>query len=114
MLGKNLGKRFLEPYKYWKQDDRERVRRRKVMIQKQFKGRRRPKSVPLSESLEEQLVRLIEDQANQQEEDEEQYEDWLQSSLHRSVSAMISVVDPAQPFTHFAQFLFQQWIVRQM
>jgi len=93
MLGKNLGKRFLEPYKYWKQDDRERVRRRKVMIQKQFKGRRRPKSVPLSESLEEQLVRLIEDQANQQE-DEEQYEDWLQSSLHRSVSAMISVVDP--------------------
>jgi hypothetical protein len=40
--------------------------------------------------LEEELIRLIEDQANQQE-DEEQYEDWLHSSLHRLVSQMTAL-----------------------
>ena len=81
VLGKSLSKRFLEPYRFWKQDDRERVRRRKLMIQKQFKGRRRPKVRQLTTSMEEELIRLI--RLREEEEEEEEYEDWLVWSLDR-------------------------------
>ena len=86
VLGKSLGKRFLETYKYWKQDDRDRVRRRKLMIQKQFKGRRRPKVEQLTASQEEELATLI---AGCLQEEEE--EDWLHSTLQRLVIFVLFV-----------------------
>jgi hypothetical protein len=85
VLGKSLGKRFLETYKYWKQDDRERVRRRKLMIQKQFKGRKRLKVHRLTACMEEKLIKLIDEGVGEEEEEEaaEEYELWLHTSLNR-------------------------------
>ena len=42
-LGKALDKRYIEDYSFWKQDDKVKNKRRKGMIQKQFKGRKRLK-----------------------------------------------------------------------
>jgi hypothetical protein len=80
IFGRSLGKRLIEPYRFWKQDDRERIRRRKAMIQKQFKGRRRPKVQQLTPSMEKELERMLRDR---EEALEEEYEDWLEQSLER-------------------------------
>merc|ERR1740131_510952 len=69
VLGKGKSKRVLDMnYKYWKQDDKERCRRRKTMIQKLWKGRKKVKIVPLSEELEQRLLWMIE--TKEQSEDE--------------------------------------------
>ena len=104
MLGKSLGKRFIEPYKFWKQDDRERVRRRKLMIQKQFKGRRRPKVDQLSASREAELIKLIEDQANHEDEEEE-CEDWLETSLKRCWRGGCPTTPPRPPVQLWSRLL---------
>ena len=57
--GKNLAKRYIEDYSFWKQNDKDRNKRRKSMIQKQYKGRKKPKLVPSSIEQEERLIELI-------------------------------------------------------
>lgn len=59
LLGRNQGKRYIEAYQYWKQNDKEKNRRRKLMIQKQFKGRKRIKPKPLTLVDEERLQKLV-------------------------------------------------------
>ena len=39
VIGKGKGRRTIEGYKYWKQDDEERNKRRKSMLAKQWRGR---------------------------------------------------------------------------
>ena len=39
VIGKGKGRRTIEGYKYWKQDDEERNKRRKLMLAKQWRGR---------------------------------------------------------------------------
>jgi len=60
-LGKSQGKRFVEPYKFWRSDDKEKNRKRKQMIAKQFKGRKRKKFAPLDENKEHELQVLIDE-----------------------------------------------------
>lgn len=43
LLGKNLEKRFIEDYRFWKQDDKDRLKKRKSKISKQWKGRIKPR-----------------------------------------------------------------------
>jgi len=59
ILGMQLGKRMIMEYKYWKQDDKERIKRRKAMMTKQWKGRRRPKILYLDAVGEQKLHDLI-------------------------------------------------------
>lgn len=42
-IGKNLSKRYIEDYQFWKKKDQTKNRTRKLMIQKQFKGRKKVK-----------------------------------------------------------------------
>jgi len=60
IIGKGKEKRTIEGYKYWKQEDKERNRRRKVMLTKQWRGRKRPKMIVLDEEAERNLHLLIE------------------------------------------------------
>lgn len=57
--GKNKAKRYIEDYSFWKQNDKEKNRRRKLKIQKQFKGRKRVKTVPSTIEEETRLIELI-------------------------------------------------------
>lgn len=57
--GKNKAKRYIENYSFWKQNDKDKNRRRKSMIQKQFKGRKRIKAKPSSVEQEQNLIELI-------------------------------------------------------
>jgi len=52
-LGKCLDRRYIEDYPFWKQSDKERIKRRKSMIQKQLKGKKRkkPKSLDAKDEL---------------------------------------------------------------
>merc|ERR1719334_2728523 len=59
ILGKQLGKRMVMEYKYWKQDDQERLKRRKAMVEKQWKGRKMPKMKCLDAIGEQKLLDLI-------------------------------------------------------
>ena len=58
-LGKCLDKRYIEDYPFWKQSDKERIKRRKSMIVKQLKGRKRKKPKPLDAKDELALQSLI-------------------------------------------------------
>ena len=58
-LGKGLDKRYIEDYEFWKQNDKDKNRRRKVMVQKLFKGRKNPKPKPLTAKLEKKLKKMI-------------------------------------------------------
>ena len=60
IIGKSVQKRYIEDYQYWKQSDKDRNKRRKMMIHKLFKGRKRVKNKPLTLKDEEKLARLIE------------------------------------------------------
>ena len=73
----NNEKRFLEPYKFWRVDDKERNKRRKMMVQKLWKGRRRPKASILTEEQElmlEQMLDLKEATFQEEQESEETLE----------------------------------------
>lgn len=52
-------KRFLETYQFWRVDNKERNMRRKMMVQKLWKGRRRPKAIKLTEEQELMLEQML-------------------------------------------------------
>ena len=54
-----MDKRYIEDYEFWKQNDKDKNRRRKVMVQKLFKGRKNPKPKPLTAKLEKKLKKMI-------------------------------------------------------
>jgi len=60
-VGKSLGLRFIDfvSFEYWQCDDKEKTRRRRAMIVKQFKGRKRDKIVPLCDEAYHELFELI-------------------------------------------------------
>jgi len=62
----------IEDYKFWKQDDKERNKRRKIMIQKLWKGRKKPKIIPLDCAGEQKLVDIIADKEPSDDEEEEE------------------------------------------
>jgi len=70
VLGSRKSLRQIQTYKFWKQDDKERNRRRKTMITKLWKGRKRKKIIPLSFADEQKLVDLIADRVATDDEDE--------------------------------------------
>ena len=72
VLGLNKLSRKIEDYKFWKQDDKERNKRRKIMIQKLWKGRKKPKIVPLDCTGEQKLVDIIADKEPSDDEEEEE------------------------------------------
>ena len=74
VLGNGKALRKILEYKYWKQDDKERNRKRKSMITKQWKGRKKWKIVPLDFSEEQKLVDLIADRVSTDDEDDEEGE----------------------------------------
>lgn len=69
VLGVNKARRVIEDYRFWKQDDKEKNRKRKLKITKQWKGRKRLKTKPLNPELEQRLVDLIADRVPSDEED---------------------------------------------
>jgi len=70
-LGKNLAERSINvEYKFWKQDDVMRNKRRKVMVTKLWKGRKKPKVIPLSKKAEKFLQEMIDTSVMSNEEDE--------------------------------------------
>ena len=71
VLGVNKSKRAIEEYKFWKKDDKERIKKRKLMITKQWKGRKKPKTIPLDLVKEQQLINLIADRVSSDEEDDD-------------------------------------------
>ena len=75
ILGMQLGKRMIMEYKYWKQDDKERIKRRKAMMTKQWKGRRRPKIIYLDAVGEQKLHDLIDLKDDSTCEDSIQHDD---------------------------------------
>jgi len=70
VLGSNKSLRQIQTYKYWKQDDKERNRRRKMMITKLWKGRKRKKILPLPIADEQKLIDLIADRVSSDDEEE--------------------------------------------
>jgi len=70
VLGLSKSSRKILEYKYWKQDDKERNRKRKLMIQRLWKGRRREKIKALDCAGEQKLIDLIADRVSSDEEDE--------------------------------------------
>ena len=70
VLGLSKSSRKILEYKYWKQDDKERNRKRKLMIQRLWKGRRREKIRALDCAGEQKLIDLIADRVSSDEEDE--------------------------------------------
>jgi len=71
VLGNGKALRKILEYKFWKQDDKERNRKRKLMITRQWKGRKKGKIVPLEFSEEQKLIDLIADRVPTDDEDEE-------------------------------------------
>ena len=43
VIGAKKEKRFIEPYKYWRVDNKDKNKKRKTMAGKLWKGRKRPK-----------------------------------------------------------------------
>ena len=72
VLGLNKLSRKIEDYKFWKQDDKERNKKRKVMIQKLWRGRKKPKIIPLDCAGEQKLVDIIADKEPSDDEEEEE------------------------------------------
>ena len=70
VLGLNKSLRKITEYKFWKQDDKERNRKRKLKLQKLWKGRRREKLKVLDCNGEQKLIDLIADRVSSDEEDE--------------------------------------------
>jgi len=75
VLGVGKGKRMIEGYKFWKQDDKERIRKRKSMMSKQWKGRKRPKVLYLDLDGEQRLQFIIDSKEESESEEELRRED---------------------------------------
>ena len=69
VLGLSKERRIISDYKFWKQDDKEKNRKRKIKISKQWKGRKKSKPRPLDCALEQRLIDLIADRVSSDEED---------------------------------------------
>ena len=69
VLGYLKERRIITDYKFWKQDNKEKNRKRKLKINKQWKGRKRTKTKPLDFGLEQRLIDLIADRESSDEED---------------------------------------------
>ena len=69
VLGRGKARRIIVDYKFWKQDDKEKNRRRKMKIAKQWKGRKRMKVKPLDFKHEQKLIDLIADRVSSDEEE---------------------------------------------
>ena len=102
VLGVSKARRIITDYKFWKQDDQEKNRKRKQKISKQWKGRRKQKPKPLDLVLEQRLIDLIADRVSSDEEDEEDEENpnylssqcvW-QASDNRSATNQLSAFVP--------------------
>ena len=74
VLGLFKARRIISDYKFWKQDDKEKNRKRKLKISKQWKGRKRPKPKSLDCALEQKLIDLIADRVSSDEEDSDEEE----------------------------------------
>ena len=72
VLGVGRGRRIIEGYKYWKQDDKERNKKRKSMLTKQWRGRKKPKIIFLDFDSEQKLQVLIDTREESDEDDEEE------------------------------------------
>ena len=71
VLGLSKARRIIADYKFWKQDDKEKNRKRKLKISKQWKGRKKYKPKPLDGAREQRLIDLIADRVSSDEEDSE-------------------------------------------
>ena len=71
VLGLHKTKRYIEEYKFWKQDDKVRNKRRKQMITKLWKGRKRAKLNLLNPAQEQKLIDLIADRVSSSDEEDE-------------------------------------------
>eukprot|EP00090_Calanus_glacialis_P012565 TRINITY_DN21171_c0_g1_i2.p1 TRINITY_DN21171_c0_g1~~TRINITY_DN21171_c0_g1_i2.p1 ORF type:complete len:792 (-),score=260.97 TRINITY_DN21171_c0_g1_i2:221-2596(-) len=71
VVGKGKGRRTIEGYKYWKQDDKERNKRRKSMLAKQWRGRKKPKIVFLDLDTEQKLQFIIDTREESEDEEED-------------------------------------------
>jgi len=69
VLGRGKDTRSIEGYKFWKQDDKDRNKKRKLMLAKQWKGRKKLKMILLDMEAEQRLQEIIE--AREESEDEE-------------------------------------------
>ena len=59
VIGQKREKRFIEPSKYWRVDDKERNKKRKLMTTKMWKGRKKPKHKSLTAEEEVYLAEFI-------------------------------------------------------
>ena len=71
VLGFSKERRIITDYKFWKQDNKEKNRKRKLKISKQWKGRKKSKPKPIDFALEQRLIDLIADRVSSDEEDSE-------------------------------------------
>lgn len=60
-IGRGRGQRYIDfaSIKYWRTDDKDKNKKRKIMISKQFRGRKRNKTAPLSDQAYDELHALI-------------------------------------------------------
>ena len=91
VLGINKLSRKIEDYKFWKQDDKERNKRRKLMIQKLWKGRKKPKIIPLDCAGEQKLVDII---AEKEPSDDEEEEEFPSSSSKKPRISSVEILPP--------------------
>ena len=69
VIGQKREKRFIEPSKYWRVDDKERNKKRKLMTTKMWKGRKKPKLKSLTAEEEVYLAEFIRNKESSSEED---------------------------------------------
>jgi len=81
-LGVGKGKRIIEGYKFWKQDDKDRIRKRKTMMTRQWKGRKRPKVLFLDLDGEQRLQLMIDTREDSESEEEQRREEECTERLH--------------------------------
>jgi len=82
LLGMGKAKRTIEGYKFWKQDDKERIRKRKTMMSKQWKGRKRQKTYILDLDGEKKLQVLIDTREESESEEEQRRDEECKRRLH--------------------------------
>lgn len=82
VLGVGKSKRLIEGYKFWKQDDKDRIRKRKSMMTKQWRGRKRPKVLYLDLDGEQRLQLLIDTREESESEEDQRREEECTQRLH--------------------------------
>jgi len=92
VLGVGKGKRMIEGYKFWKQDDKDRIKKRKSMMTKQWRGRKRPKVLYLDLNGEQRLQLLIDTREESESEEEQRRDEECTQRLHGVGSSQIVCV----------------------